>query len=112
MPKEIILSKDRDPKSPKYLIWNMDEQESYGLKAAIGAAEDDFLLLSTLSDYYEDFECPPDRLLALCQETTSLQMTLEESHRDTPSLIKVLTLIGGLAAMAHDQGLRVFGYAG
>jgi hypothetical protein len=112
MPKEIILSKDSDPKSPKYLVWNMDEQESYAIKAAIGAAEDDFLLLSTLSDYYEDFECPPDRLLSLCQETTDLQMTLEESHRETPSLIKVLTLIGGLAAMAHDQELRVFGYAG
>ena len=111
MAKEIVLSKDSNPKSPKYLIWNMDEQEAQAAKAAIWLAEDDFLLLSTLFDYYEDFECPTDRLLALCQETIDLQLTLEESHRETSSLLKILTLIGGLAALSHAQGLSIFGYA-
>lgn len=111
MPKEIILSKDGDPKSPKYLIWNFDQQESQAIKAAIGDQEDTFPLLSTLSDYFEDFQCPAERLMALCQETIDLEIALEEHHRETPSLLKMLTLIGGLAALSHNHGLCVFGYA-
>lgn len=111
MPKEIILSKDSNPKSPKYLIWNLDENEAQAIKAAIGDADDTFPLLTTLSDWYEDFECPQDRLLGLCQETIDLQITLEEHHRDTPLLIKILSMVGGVAALGHDAGLCIFGYA-
>lgn len=111
MPKEIIVSKDSDPKSPKYLVWNMDEPEAQTIKAAIGDAEDTFPLLSTLSDYHEDFQCPRERLLALCQETVELEISLEEHHRETPSLLKFLTLMGGLSALAHAQELSIFGYA-
>lgn len=111
MPKEIILSKDSDPKSPKYLLWNLDEKEAQAIRTAIGDGEDSFPLLTTLSDWYEDFECPRDRLLRLCQETIDLQITLEEHHRDTPLLIKILSMIGGVSALGHDTGLCVFGYA-
>jgi hypothetical protein len=111
MPKEIILSRDSDPKSPKYLTWNMDEYECQNIKAAIGELEDNYPLLSTLSDFYEDFECPSDRLLALCQETIDLQINLEEHHRETAVLLKLLTMMGGLAALAHDHGLCIYGYS-
>jgi len=111
MAKEIILSKDGDPRSAKYLTWNLDEAEAQAIKAAIGSAEDKFLLLSTLSDYNEDFQCPSDRLLNLCQETIDLEILLEEQKRETSSLLKVLTLLGGLAALAHDHNLSIFGYA-
>lgn len=111
MAKEIILSRDSDPKSPKYLTWNMDVQECQAIKSAIGDQEDTFPLLSTLSDYYEDFQCPRERLMALCQETIDLEISLEEHHRETPSLLKMLTLIGGLAALSHNYDLCIFGYA-
>ncbi len=105
------MSKDSDPKSPKYLIWNLDQDEAQAIKSAIGNNEDTFPLLSTLSDYYEDFECPNGRILGLCQETIDLEINLEEHHRETPSLLKMLTLMGGLAALAHSNGLSMYGYA-
>ncbi len=111
MSKEIIVSKDPDPKTSKYLTWSLDQTESGLIKAAIGDQADIFPLLTTLSDYHEDFWCPNDRLLALCQETVELEINLEEAHRETPILLKLLTLFGGLAALAHDQGLCILGYA-
>ncbi len=111
MPKEIIVSKDPDPESSKYLTWSLDETECQLLKAAIGPQEKTYPLLTTLSDFYEDFWCPREKLLILCQETIELEINLEEHHRETPILIKLLTLFGGLAALAHDNGLCILGYA-
>jgi hypothetical protein len=111
MAKEIILSVNSDPHSPKYLMWSLDEAECEAIRLAIGTDEDYFPLLTTLSDYFEDFECVEGRLLALSQETIDLTIKLEEQHRDQPLLIKLLTLIGGLGALAHDSRLNVYGYA-
>lgn len=110
MPKEIVLSVDANPKSPKYFMWMMDESEAEAIKLAIGEKEDQFPLLTTLSDYHEDFMCEGTRLLALCQETVDLEIHLEERHRETKLLVKLLTMIGGLAAMGHDHRLGVFAY--
>ena len=109
--KEIILSPDSNPKSPKYFMWRIDELEAEALRKAIGLLDIDFPLLSTICDIYEDFECKGERLLGLTEETLSLELLLEENHRDRPRLIKLLNLIGGLAALAHDQNLGIFGYA-
>lgn len=111
MGKEIILSKDREPASSKYLIWAMDEEEATLIKNAIGNNDELYPLLSTLTDYREDFECVENRLLALARETVNLEISLEEHHRETPVLLKLLTLLGGLGALAHDQGLNIYGYA-
>jgi hypothetical protein len=110
MAKEMVLSPDPNPKSPKYFMWKMDESEAEAIKLAIGEKEDDFPLLSTLSDYFEDFMCEGERLLALCQETIDLEIHLEEHHRETKHLVKVLTLVGGLSAMAHDYKMGVYAY--
>ncbi len=109
--KELILSPDSDPKSPKYFMWRLDELEIDTIRRAIGEAEDRFPLLATLADVYEDFECKGARLVGLAEETLGLELTLEEHHLDRPRLIKLLNLIGGLAALAHDQQLGFFGYA-
>jgi hypothetical protein len=110
MPKEIVISVDSNPKSPKYFMWSMDDNEADQLRLAIGDLEDRYPLLATLSDYHEDFMCEGPRLLALCQETIDLQITLEEHHRETHLLIKLLTMIGGVSALSHDQKLGVFAY--
>lgn len=111
MAKEIILSVSSDLKSPKYLMWALDEAECESIRLAIGDDEDIFPLLMTLSDFYEDFECTFDRLLGLSQETIDLTIKLEEHRRDSPLLIKVLTLLGGLGAIAHDQKFNIYGYS-
>jgi hypothetical protein len=72
--------------------------------------DDRFPLLTTLSDYHEDFLCEGERLLGLCQETVELEMNLEEHHRETKTLVKLLTMIGGLAALSHDHHLGVYAY--
>lgn len=110
MPKEIVLSVDANPKSPKFFIWKLDQDEAGQIKQAIGEREDEFPLLSTLSDYHEDFLCEGPRLMALCQETIDLEITLEEARRETPQLIKILTMVGGLAALSHDQKLGLYAY--
>ncbi len=107
----MIVSVDSDPKSPKYLVWSLDEGEAAAIKAAIGANEDNFPLLSTLSDYYEDFECVGERLLALAQETIDLSLTMEEKHQATPTILKLLTMLGGVAVMARDNKLNFYGYS-
>ena len=111
MAKEIVLSPDSDPKSPKYILWKLDEREGVAIRAAIGDKEDKLPLLSTLADMEEDFECYGSRLLNLADETLTLELTLEETHRDRPGLIKLLTMIGGLAALAHGTNLSIYGYA-
>ncbi|MEI7556392.1 hypothetical protein [Candidatus Chlorohelix sp.] len=111
MAKEIILSVNSDPKSPKYLMWALDEIECETMRLAIGSDDDYFPLLTTLSDYNEDFECLGERLLGLCQETIDLTIKLEEQHRDQPFIIKLLTMVGGLGALAHDFHMNVYGYA-
>lgn len=110
MAKEIVLSIDGNPKSSKYFVWQMDEDEAAQIKEAIGSLEDNFPLLTTLSDYHEDFMCEGERLLGLCQETIELEITLEEHHRETKTLVKLLYMIGGVSALAHDQKLGVFAY--
>lgn len=110
MAKEIVISVDSNPKSAKYFVWVMDQNEAEQIKLAVGDMEDRYPLLSTLSDYHEDFVCEGPRLMALCQETIDLQITLEEHHRETQLLIKLLTMIGGLAVMSHDFKLGVFAY--
>lgn len=108
--KEIILSPDSDPHSPKYFMWRLDEPEMEALRRVVGNSEDKYPLLATIADIYEDFQCKGERLLGLTEETLNLELTLEEHHLDRPRLIKLLNLIGGLAALAHDQKLGVFGY--
>jgi hypothetical protein len=110
MAKEIVISIDANPKSPKYFVWQMDEQEAEQVKEAIGDMDMHFPLLSTLSDFHEDFMCEGERLLGLMQETVELEMNLEEHHRETKTLVKLLTMIGGLAALSHDHNLGVFAY--
>ncbi|MBN9391950.1 MAG: hypothetical protein J0I20_28195 [Chloroflexi bacterium] len=110
MAKEIVISTDADPKSSKYFVWQMDEQEAEQVKEAIGDMDLNFPLLSTLSDYHEDFLCEGERLLGLMQETVELEMNLEEHHRETKTLVKLLTMIGGLAALSHDHKLGVYAY--
>ncbi|HEX2914101.1 MAG TPA: hypothetical protein VH186_25075 [Chloroflexia bacterium] len=110
MSKEIVISPDSNPKSPKYFVWKMDENEAEEIKLAIGEKEDEFPLLSTLSDYHEDFLCEGPRLMALCQETIDLQISLEEKHRETRTLVKLLTMVGGLAVLSHDQHMGVYAY--
>ncbi len=110
MAKEIVLSIDANPKSPKYFVWQMDQEEAAQVKQAIGDMDLDFPLLTTLSDYHEDFLCEGERLLGLCQETVDLEINLEEHHRETKTLVKLLTMIGGLAALGHDHKLGVYAY--
>ncbi len=110
MSKEIVLSVDANPKSPKYFVWKMDEGEAAQIKLAVGDHDETYPLLSTLSDYNEDFMCEGERLLALCKETVDLEIHLEERHHETPVLIKLLTMIGGLAMLSHDFKLGVFAY--
>ncbi len=110
MAKEIVISIDSNPKSPKYFVWQMDQNEAEQIKLAIGEKDDRFPLLSTLSDYNEDFMCEGERLMSLCQETVDLEITLEEHHRETQLLVKLLTMIGGLAVLSHDHKLGVFAY--
>jgi hypothetical protein len=110
MAKEIVLSIDSNPKSPKYFVWQMDQEEAEQVKLAIGEMDDRFPLLTTLSDYHEDFLCEGERLLGLCQETVELEMNLEEHHRETKTLVKLLTMIGGLAALSHVHHLGVYAY--
>lgn len=110
MAKEIVLSIDSNPKSPKYFVWQMDQEEAAQVKQAIGDMDLTFPLLTTLSDYHEDFMCEGERLLGLCQETVDLEINLEEHHRETKTLVKLLTMIGGLAALGHDHKLGVYAY--
>jgi hypothetical protein len=110
MAKEIVLSIDSNPKSPKYFVWQMDQEEAEQVKLAIGEMDDRFPLLTTLADYHEDFLCEGERLLGLCQETVELEINLEEHHRETKTLVKLLTMIGGLAALGHDHHLGVYAY--
>ncbi len=110
MAKEIVLSIDANPQSPKYFVWQMDQDEAAQVKLAIGDMDLDFPLLTTLSDYNEDFLCEGERLLGLCQETVDLEINLEEHHRETKTLVKLLTMIGGLAALGHDHKLGVYAY--
>ncbi len=110
MPKEIVISVDGNPKSAKYFVWIMDQNEAEQIKLAIGDTDDRFPLLATFSDYHEDFQCEGERLMGLCQETVDLQITLEEHHRETQLLVKLLTMIGGLAVLSHDQKLGIYAY--
>lgn len=110
MSKEIVLSVDANPKSPKYFMWAMDKNEAEQIKLAVGENDIRFILLATLSDYHEDFMCEGERLLALCQETVDLEISLEEHHRETVLLVKLLTMIGGLAALGHDHKLGLYAY--
>ncbi len=110
MPKEIVLSQNSNPKSSKYFVWQMDGDEANYIKLAIGSEEDRFPLLSTLSDYSEDFLCEGDRLLNLCEETIDLEIILEEHKLETRVLIKLLTMIGGLAVLSHDHKLGLYAY--
>ena len=110
MAKEIVLSRDSNPRSPKYFVWKMDQSEAAQIKTAVGNRDERYPLLSTLSDYNEDFMCEGERLMALCQETVDLEINLEEHHHETQLLIKLLTMIGGLAALSHDQKLGVYAY--
>jgi hypothetical protein len=111
MAKELIVSVDSERNSPKYLVWSLDEAECAALKAAIGDDEDSYPLLSTLSDYYEDFECVGERLLSLSQETVDLGLKIEEHHQSSGLMIKLLTLLGGIAVLSRDNKQNLYGYA-
>jgi hypothetical protein len=111
MAKEIIVSIDSNRDSPKYLIWSMDEAECAAVKAAIGDDEDAYPLLSTLSDYYEDFECVGERLLAFSQETIDLGLKIEEHHQASSLMLKLLTMLGGIGVLARDSKYNLYGYA-
>jgi hypothetical protein len=91
-------------------MWRLDEAEAGMLREAIGSKDVKFPLLATLADLYEDFECTGARLLGLAEETLSLELNLEEQQLDRPRLIRLLNLVGGLAALAHDHQLGIFGY--
>ena len=110
MSKEIVLSVDPNPKSPKYFVWKMDQSEAEQIKLAIAERDDQYPLLTTLSDYHEDFFCEGERLMALCQETVDLEISLEATHHETVLLIKLLTMIGGLAVLSHDYKLGLYAY--
>lgn len=109
--KEIILSPNSEPNSPKYFMWRLEETEADILRKALNENDDNFPLLATLADVYEDFQCTGERLMGLTEETLSLELLLEEHHLDRPRLIRLLNLLGGLAALAHDYKLGIFGYA-
>ncbi len=110
MSKELVVSVDSNPKSPKYFVWQMDQNEAEQIKLALGDLEDRYPLLATLSDFHEDFVCEGERLLSLCKETVDLEIRLEEHHHETLMLVKLLTMIGGLAALSHDFKLGLFAY--
>jgi hypothetical protein len=111
MAKELIVSVDSNRDSPKYLVWSLDEAECAAIKAAIAEDEDAYPLLSTLSDYYEDFECVDERLLALSRETIDLGLKIEEHHQATNLMIKLLTMLGGIAVLARDAKFNLYGYS-
>ena len=48
--------------------------------------------------------------MGLCEETINLQINLEGHHRETMLLAKLLTMIGGIAALGHDQKLGLYAY--
>ena len=52
MTKDIVLSANAEPQSPKYIVWQMDRLEADQIKLAVGIKEDQYPLLTTLADYH------------------------------------------------------------